>query len=141
MNFSQLLRQRAALLRQARLANLAYAHERLDDFARRLGRAGVTGPVGLQPADPGADRFLPVLVAHASSQAVIDEHFLDEDAAELADILGFLGDEGLPVDFTFITAVELAERWLPLMRRELARAGVLVPGGSPRSEDSPRRVD
>jgi hypothetical protein len=137
MNFLQLLHQRDALLRQARLANLAFAHERLGEFARRLGRAGVAGPVSLHPVDPEADRFLPVLVAHAASQAVIDEHFLDEDAVELADILGFLSDEGLPVDFTF-TAGDLADRWLPLLGRELARGGVRVPGPAPQSEDSRR---
>ncbi|MDI1249112.1 MAG: hypothetical protein PSV13_09640 [Lacunisphaera sp.] len=52
MNFQQLLQQRDALLRQARLANTAYAYRRLDEFAGRIARARLHGAVTLRPGDP-----------------------------------------------------------------------------------------
>mgnify|MGYP003350411490 CR=1 FL=1 len=39
MKLSFLLAQRQALLQQARLAHLAHAYDRLDDFTRRVARA------------------------------------------------------------------------------------------------------
>ncbi len=126
MNFHQLLHHRAALLRQARLANLAFACERLEDYARRLTAARIAGPLTLQGVDPEADRFCPELVPHAASPAVVDEYFLDEDVADLADVLGFLSDEGFDVATTF-TAEDIVARWLPRLRRELAGAGIAPP--------------
>ena len=126
MNFHQLLQHRAALLRQARLANLAFACERLDDYARRLAAARISGPLTLQGVDPEADRFCPELVPHVASQAVVDEYFLDEDVADLADVLGFLGHEGFDVAATF-TSEDVMARWLPRLRRELAAAGIAPP--------------
>lgn len=137
MNFSQLLQQREALLRQARLANLAFAYVRLSDYAERIARAGLRGPVTLHEADPETDRFWPVLVAHRGNQSVIDEHFVDEDVLELEEILLFLEDEGWDVEFTFDL-----ETWpqtcLPGLRRELEKGGVVVPPAPAQPEDSAR---
>ena len=51
MNVSRLLSQRNALLRQARLANLAYAYHRLSEFGARIERAHLEGEVTLQLVD------------------------------------------------------------------------------------------
>jgi hypothetical protein len=137
MNFQELLLHRAALLQHARLANLAFAYDRLRMVAARFRQAGIVGCVTLHPVDPEAERFLPALVAHASSQAVIDEHFLDEDVAELSDVLAFLDDEGVPVELTF-AAEDIEERWLPSLRGVLERNGLVPPWSDPasRPEDS-----
>ena len=63
MNYHSLLQQRAALLRQARLANLAFAHDQLGEFAARVARAGLTGEVTLRLADPERELAWPVLAA------------------------------------------------------------------------------
>lgn len=137
MNFHQLLHQRDALLRQARLANTAYAYRRLGEFAGRMTRAQLHGAVRLDPGDPAGERPWPGLTALDGSQAVLEEHFLDEDILELADILGFLGqDTGSGVTFRL---EELEGRFLPGLRRELVLAGVNPgPAGSP-TEDSNHR--
>jgi hypothetical protein len=137
MNFSQLLQQREMLLRQARLANLAFAYARLSDYAERIARAGLRGPATLHEADPEADRFWPVLVTHHGNQSVIDEHFVDEDVLELDEILMFLEDEGQDVDYTF-DLEEMPQRYLPVLRRELEKAGVTLPQAAPHPEDSSR---
>jgi len=139
MNLSHLLQQREALLRQARVANLAFAFARLSDYAARIERAGLRGPVTLHAAEPDADRFWPTLVAHRGNQSVIDEHFLDEDIDELDEILLFLEDEGMEVDFTF-ELEDLPQRYLPALRRELEKAGVALPAEAPRPEDSNRET-
>jgi hypothetical protein len=123
MNFHQLILQRDALLRQARLANLAFAYGRLGEFAARIARARLSGLVRLQPGDPDGDRPWPGLVALEGSQAVIEEHFLEEDGVELADILGFLGEEVAAEGVAF-RLEELGVRYLPGLRRELAQAGI-----------------
>ncbi len=137
MNFSQLLLQREALLRQAHLANLAFAHARLSRLGERIVRAGLRGTVTLQGPDPEEGRFCPVLMVHEGSQSVIEEHFLDEDVLELEEILTFLQGEGLDVDHTFALE-ELPIRTLPELRRLLDKAGVALPAESPRTEDSSR---
>lgn len=135
MNYHQLLQQRLDHLGRARLANVAFAFDRLADFAGRLARTGVTGPLTLHPVDPEAERYCPALVAHASSQAVIDEHFVDEDVADFSDVLDFLEDEGLEVEWTF-RHDDLVTRWLPRLRVELECAGVIPPAVPPTLEDS-----
>ena len=65
-----------------------------------------------------------MLVAREGNQSVIEEHFTDEDIAELADILTFLHEgEGL-TELNFMIE-RLADRYLPNLRRELTQAGVL----------------
>jgi hypothetical protein len=135
MNFQQLIHHRDALLRQARLANLAFACDRVASFAARLERAGIKGPMTLHPADSSADRFVPTLVAHAFAQSVLDEHFLDEDVIELADVLGYLTTEGFDLEFTFEVDT-LLDEILPVLVQELQRAGIQP--GAPQHEDLPR---
>jgi hypothetical protein len=123
MKFSELLHQRDALLRQARLANLAYAHQRLSEFAARITRARLRGPVTLSVAAPGTDRLWPILQTHEANASVFEEHFLDEDVVELADILAYLQPGDTAGEFTF-RLEELGPRFLPGLRRELDRAGI-----------------
>lgn len=137
MKFHQLLHQRNVLLRQARLANLAFAYDRLSDFGARIARARLRGEVTLRLADPAAARLWPVLIAHEGSQAVLDEHFLDEDVVELADILAFLSEDGPTTAFTF-RLEELEGRFRPDLRRELEKAGVALENEAPSPEDSNR---
>lgn len=127
MHFAELLHRRARLLQQARLANLAFAHARLADYAHRIERAGLRGSATLQPADPAADQFWPTLNSESAAQSVIDEHFLDEDVLELEEIVTFLQAEGFAVDET-VELADLGRRLLPQLRRELLRAGVTMPG-------------
>ncbi len=138
MNFHQLLQQRDALLRQARLANTAYAYRRLGEFAGRIARAQLHGVVRLDPGDPVAERPWPGLTALEGSQAVLEEHFLDEDIIELADLLRFAGrDVGEGITFRL---EELGGRHLPGLRRELEQAG-LSPGleASPAGDSNRQR--
>lgn len=125
MKFHQLLHQRDALLRHARLANLAFAHHQLVEFGRRIARARLCGSVTLSLADPSDGRHWPTLLAHEGNQSLIEEHFLDEDMVELADILSFLHEGENVTEFTF-RLEELENRFLPGLRRELVEAGVLL---------------
>ena len=121
---STLLAQRPALLAQARLANLAFAHATLTTFAARIARAPLTGRVVLRQIDPGADRYWPTLTALDASQSVIDEHFADEELLDLADVLAFTtGSNATELTFELddIAAVHLVQ-----LRAELAQAGVAV---------------
>ncbi|GAB1489687.1 hypothetical protein MASR2M8_21400 [Opitutaceae bacterium] len=127
MNVSRLLAQRNVLLRQARLANLAYAHQRLSEYGARIARASLHGEVTLQFADPSGENLWPTLTARECSQAVIDEHFLDEDIAELADILVFLCEDLTATDFTF-RLEELEPSFVPALQAELEAAGVDLAG-------------
>jgi hypothetical protein len=137
MNFHQLILQRDALLRQARLANAAYAHQRLGEFAARIARARLRGAVSLKPGDPAGDQPWPGLTALEGSQAVLAEHFLDEEVVELADILGFLGED-LPGEGLPLRLEELGDRFLPPLRRELEAAGITPPALSLPSAESDR---
>ena len=137
MNFHLLLQHRTALLRQARLANMAFAYQWLGNFAARIARARLRGLVRLDPGDPAAERPWPALAALEGSQAVLEEHFLDEDGVELADILEFLGED-VNADGVTFRLEELESRFLPRLRRELESAGIVLPGDAPRIEDSHR---
>jgi hypothetical protein len=134
MKISQLLSQREGLLKQARLANLAYAYAKLEDFAQRIARARLTGEVNLLQADPKAGGFWPMLTAREGSQSVIEEHFTEEDVTELADIIAFFTG-ATELDLTF-RIEELAERFAVPLRRELERAGVAV-SALPSAAESP----
>ncbi len=127
MNYHHLLRQRDALLQQARLANVAFAYHRLGEFATRVARARLRGAVVLRAGDPEGGQPWPGLSALEWSQAVLEEHFLDEELVELTDILIFLGED---VDDGGLTLrlEELAERFLPRLRHELEAAGIETPG-------------
>lgn len=136
MNFQKLLHQRDALLRQARLANVAYASQRLSDFAARAAGAPLRGLVRLHVGDPAGDHPWPALTALECSQSVIEEYFLDEEIVELVDIFSFLGEE---VDETGVTFrwEEFEARCLPGLRRELEAAGIALdpPNTQPTTPD------
>ncbi|MDP1580123.1 MAG: hypothetical protein Q8M02_07585 [Candidatus Didemnitutus sp.] len=123
MNFRQLIRNREELLRQAHLANVAFAYQRLSEFARRIARAQLSGRVQLQGVDPERERFAPLLVAEHIAPSVIEEHFLEGDIAALADMLAFL-QEGTGEAVVTFRLEEIAQRLLPALRAELALAGV-----------------
>jgi hypothetical protein len=123
MKFSHLLHQRDQLIRQARLANLAYAHAQLQRFVARCQRAGLTGPCVLREGDAADGLPWPTLTAAGVSPAVLQEHFLEEEIVELADIFAFLdGGTRLP-ELVFLPR-DLVQSVLPALRRELAEAGV-----------------
>lgn len=132
MKFNQLLHQRDALLRHARLANLAFAHHQLVEFGTRIAQARLRGSVTLSLADPSDDRHWPTLFAHEGNQSVIEEHFIDEDILELADILSFLHEGEDHTEFTF-RLDELEDSFLPGLRRELVDAGVALEPDVPSS--------
>ncbi len=123
---STLLRQRAALLRQARLANLASAYQALDVFAQRIARARLVGAVTVMHTAPDAERFWPSLTAHETSQSVIEEHFTDEDVFELADVLAFVTDDDA-LELTF-RLEDFSDLFLAPLRDELERDGVQIDG-------------
>jgi hypothetical protein len=120
---STLLTQRQAVLKQARLANLAFAYTTLSDFSRRIACGQLSGSVTLKPAAPQQDRYWASLTALEGSQSVIEEHFADEDLMVLADVLGFvLGTDVLEITFRL---EELVDTFLVPLRVELEREGVI----------------
>jgi hypothetical protein len=122
MKLSHLLRQREALLRQARLANLAFAYQRLGEFAARIARGRLSGEVGLQEAAADGESYWASLTACEGSQSVIEEHFTEEDIEELADLIAYATDcEHLDVTFRI---EELEVRYRQPLGNELERAGV-----------------
>ena len=131
MKFIQLLHQRDALIRQARLANVAFAYQRLRDFTTRISHAGLRGAVTLRGGDPAGELPWPELVAEEFSQSAIEEHFLDEDVIELADILSYLHDTSHLGSLSF-RLQDLGPRYLPRLRHELETAHV-----APDEEASP----
>ncbi len=147
MKLSQLLSQRPARLRQARLANLAFAFARLADFADRVDRARLTGTAHLRPAAPDAGLPWPTLTLDGGNPAVIEEHFTDEDVIDLSDVLAFLaGRNDSELDFPI---EDLGRRFLPPLRRELEECGVIIddrptrprPSTRPRIPHAERRPD
>jgi hypothetical protein len=132
---STLLRQRADLLRQVRLANLASAYQTLDDLARRIARAHLAGRVTITHAAPEEERYWPALTALELNQSVIEEHFTDEDVCELAAVLAFTtGESELTLTFRI---EDFAELFLAPVRDELEREGVRLddaPVAAPESE-------
>jgi hypothetical protein len=143
MNFQQLLFHRQALLRQARLANLAYTCQQLTSFADRVARAGLTGEVRLHETDSEAEGYGASLTALQGSQAVIEEHFTDEDLLDLAELVAYATDCE-EVDLTF-RIEELADVFVHPLRRELAQAGVALDAGpavpGPQPEQNPLNQD
>src|SRR5688500_15637874 len=97
---STLLVRREAMLRQARLANLAFAFATLQKFSARITRAQLDGRVTLAHAAPQAERYWASLTALDMNQSVIEEHFTDHDVMELADVVSFVaGNEALDITF------------------------------------------
>lgn len=133
MKLSNILAQRQALLRQARLANLAFAYQTLGRFAERIDRSRLGGSVCLKQAAPDAERYWASLTALEGSQSVIEEHFTDEDIMDLADVISFVtGNEALDRAFRL---EDLAETFLVPLRAELEQAGVAIePNAHPARE-------
>ena len=124
MKLSNILAQRQALLRQARLANLAFAYQTLGRFAGRIARARIGGRVSLTQAAPDAERYWASLTALEGSQSVIEEHFTDEDIMDLADVISYLTAHET-LDLTF-RLEDLADTFLAPLRAELEQAGVAI---------------
>jgi len=121
---STLLSRRRDLLRQARLANLAFAFVTLQKFSLRVTRAQLDGRVTLAHAAPQAERYWASLTALEMNQSVIEEHFTDEDVMELADVVSFTtGNEALDITFDL---EDLEELFLRPLREELDREGVII---------------
>jgi hypothetical protein len=130
MKFNELLRHRDLFLRQARLANVAYAYQWLGDFAERINRAGLQGSVTLRGPDSESGRKAAELRANDFSQAVLQEHFLEEEISELHAVLAFVHGAGVIVELQ-LQLDEVASRYLPSLRQVLESADVL-----PREETS-----
>ena len=130
MHLSKLLSQRDALLRQTRLANLAYAYSQLEDFAARIARGGLRGRVALRHPAEEQDVYGATLTSlDGSSQSVIEEHFTDTDVLDLADVIAFLCDQNR-VELTF-RIEELAAKFLAPLRSELERLGCTIDAHKP----------
>ena len=127
MKLSTLISSREELLRRAHLANLALAHETLRNFARRIATANLRGQLVLQPAAPAEGRYCAILTALEGSQAVVEEHFTEEDLMDLADFLCLaLGRAaGDPRDIAF-RGERFVESFLRPLRAELEAAGVAL---------------
>jgi hypothetical protein len=122
MKLSSLLAHRQLHLRNARLANLAFAHQTLHAFARRLARAQVPGRVRLQHEAPDDERYFPTLTALDANQSVIEEHFTDGEIMDLADVMAFLTGE-TAIDVT-LRIEDLGGKVLSAIRTELEGEGV-----------------
>jgi hypothetical protein len=134
MKLSQLLASRSAVLRQATLANAAFAYATLAGLDRRIRRARLAGPVHLIGIDPSLGRYAPQLIALAGNQSVIEEHFDETDLVRLADALAYVSEPGLD-EFEF-RLEELMSRYAPSLRATLREAGVELDAAEP--QDAPR---
>ena len=122
MNLSQLLASRSALLRQANLANAAFAYAVLRGLGRRIETNRLGGLVRLLAVDPTVERYAPQLIALSGSQAVLDEHFDETDLVRLADALAFASSTpGTEFDFRL---EDMFSRYSPALRSALQGAGV-----------------
>jgi hypothetical protein len=111
-------------LRQARLANLAFAYATLQRFQDRITRARLNGHVCLKFAAPHAERYWPQLIALENSQSVIEEHFTEEDLIDLADVLAFVtGNDAHEITFAL---EDLGELFLLPLSVDLQREGVAI---------------
>ena len=124
MNFSQLIAQREMLLRQTRLANVAFAYRELARYAERIARAKLRGEVELREAEPDAETYWATLTAIDGSQSVIEEHFADEDIIELADLVAYATEADEVCEIFRIE--DLYDEYVAPLRSELEAAGVKV---------------
>ena len=122
MKISKLLDSHRVLLQQARLANLAQAFLTLRRFAERVRRSRLGGLVQLRQPDAAEERLWASLTALEGSQAVIEEHFTEEELMELADAVAFLR-ETAALDVTF-RLEHLDALFVQPVVAELRRGGV-----------------
>jgi hypothetical protein len=124
MNISKLLATRRSILRQAYLANVAQAYVTLTRLAGRIANARLRGAVRLRPADPAEERYWPTLTAFEGSQAVIDEHFTEDEVMDLADAMAFATEADSPeIQFPI---ERLGELFAEPLRAILEQAGISV---------------
>jgi hypothetical protein len=89
MKISKLIATHHAIIKQARLANLAQAYITLRRCAERAERARLSGRINLRQPNAGEGRLWATLTALEGNQSVLDEHFCDEDLMEFADAVAF----------------------------------------------------
>ena len=126
MKLSQLLATRKTIIRQANLANLAYAYLTLTRLAKRVAAARLHGLVQLRQAG-GGDQEEPhwaSLIALEGNQSVIEEHFSDDDLMALADAIVFaIGHEFSEIEFKL---EDLPGKYVAPLRQALEKAGVAI---------------
>lgn len=124
MTLSQLLKARETLVRQAEIANLAFAYDLLSEFGRKIARANLRGEVHFKSACPEEDRYWATLTAITGSQAAIEEHFTDEELTDYADAVAFAtGENDFEIQFRL---EDFTESFLVPLRRSLEHAGVTI---------------
>lgn len=124
MKYDDLLSYREELVQAARMANLAYAHQWIGNFADRIGRFGLTGEVVLRGPNPAEERTAAVLEGAELNQSVIDEHFVAEEIAELHNVLSFVHDASFVVELRF-RLEDIGTMYLPALQHALELADVL----------------
>lgn len=122
MNLSNLIASRETVLAQARLANMAFAYATLKRISAVVNRTGLTHLVRLQQPNEHEERYCASLQALTGSQAVLDEHFSDDDVLALADAIAVC-TPGVGLDATVMLQALEAQYVVPL-ELALQRAGV-----------------
>jgi hypothetical protein len=124
MKLSKLLNARDMLLRQANLANLAFAYQTLAKFGERIEGARLQGRVNLKTANPAEERYWPSLTAIELNQSLIEEHFTEEDLVDFADAIAYAtGREHFDLTF-FIES--FSDHFLAPLRNALEQSGIEV---------------
>jgi hypothetical protein len=124
MKLSQLLATRKTIIRQANLANLAYAYLTLTRLAERVAAARLHGLVQLRQAGGDEEPHWASLTALEGNQSVIEEHFDDDDLMALADAIVFaVGHEFAEIEFNL---EELSGKYVAPLRHALDKAGVAI---------------
>jgi hypothetical protein len=124
MKLSQLLATRKTIIRQANLANLAYAYLTLTRLAERVAAARLHGLVQLRQAGGDEEPHWASLTALEGNQSVIEEHFDDDDLMALADAIVFaVGHEFPEIEFNL---EELSGKYVAPLRHALEKAGVAI---------------
>ncbi len=127
MNLSNLLASRETVLAQARLTNIAYAYATLSRLLAVIRRGQLSGLVRLQQPDEKEERYWATLIALSGSQAVLDEHFSEDDVADMADAVALASPGQGLVDLTFALE-QLESEYLAPLFIALERAGVAIEG-------------
>ncbi len=97
-------------------------------FCPRVVQADLRGPVILYGADELENRPNPVLVAVNFSQALIQEHFLPEEIAELHSVLSLVHDADHIMEAKFALE-EIGRIYVPALHRILEMKGVFLGDG------------